>query len=159
MSGCIESKDWDPDSNGGEDKTSLDFCRTGISPGWFLSPPAMWWFSQAHVHLWHLFPAMSPFLPSRAESRFPCGCPPTTPTPFAWPQTLLLSCQLMEASGIKREQGGWGGGGSNSLSPTSASRLPSKFRPFNPPFSLENQEGGIGAMSEINILVWVQACQ
>lgn len=47
MSGCIESKDWNPGSNEGKEKTSLDFCRTGISPGWFLSPPAMRWLSRS----------------------------------------------------------------------------------------------------------------
>lgn len=114
--------------------------------------------SHAHVHLRHLFPAVRPFPPSRAKSCFPCGCPPSTPTLFPWPGTprpchQAASCwKLHESRGNK--------GGSNSLSqPLLLSTLPSSFRLFNPPVSLENQEGRIAAMSETNILVWVQVCQ
>lgn len=154
--GCTESKDWDPGSNEGKDKTPLDFCRTGISPGWFLSPPAMWWFSHAHVHFGHLFAVVSPFLPSRAKSCFP-SIHPHAPSLARHPQTVPPSCQLTEAS-ISFNQEGESGGQQFSV-PASAIPLPSRFRLFNPPVSLENQEGGIGAMSETNILFWVQVCQ
>lgn len=153
MSGCIKSKDWDPGSNEGKEKTSLDFCRTGISPGWFLSPPAMWWLSRSRAP--QAPPPCCPSLPSfQSQVSLSLWVPsihPHTLSLARHPQTLLPSCQLLEASRIKREQGG-----QQFPVPASATPLPSSLRLFNPPVSLENQEGGIAAMSEINILVWVR---
>ena len=157
MSGCIESKDWDPGSNEGKEKTSLDFCRTGISPEWFpltSSNEVVLTRSRApRVPL----PCCLSLLSFQNQVSLPPWMPSIHPHALSLaghPQTLLPSCRLIEASGIEREQGG-----QQFSLPASATPLPSRFSLFNPPVSLKNQEGGIGAMSEINILFWIQACQ
>lgn len=68
------------------------------------------------------------------------------------PEMLLPSCWLAEASVFKRVQRG----GSCALYPPLL--FPKRFRLLNSTVSVENQEGGLSAMSEISILVWVQAC-
>ena len=109
MSGCIESKDWDPGSNEGKEKTSLVFCRTGISPEWFpltSSNEVVLTRSRApRVPL----PCCLSLLSFQNQVSLPPRVPSIHPHALSLaghPQTLLPSCRLIEASGIEREQGG-----------------------------------------------------
>lgn len=92
-----------------------------------------------------------PSLTSPVDALHPPPC--FSPVQATWDAVtkLLAGWSFRNQEGAK--------GGSNALYPPLLLLFPKRIRLLNSTVPLENQEGGICAMSEINILFWVQACQ